>query len=71
MKINLRFIADYGLIGLPSSGKSSLLNELTQAKAKTAEYHFTTLTPNLGVLPNKKIIALTITIDGPTGVSHW
>lgn len=57
LKINLRFIADYGLIGLPSSGKSSLLNELTQAKAKTAEYHFTTLTPNLGVLPNKKIIA--------------
>ncbi|MBU0845950.1 50S ribosome-binding GTPase, partial [Patescibacteria group bacterium] len=49
--------ADYGLIGLPSSGKSSLLNELTNAKAKTAEYHFTTLSPNLGVLPNKKIIA--------------
>ncbi len=57
IEINLRFIADYGLIGLPSSGKSSLLNELTNAKAKTAEYHFTTLSPNLGVLPNKKIIA--------------
>jgi len=57
IEINLRFIADYGLIGLPSSGKSSLLNELTSAKAKTAEYHFTTLSPNLGVLPNKKIVA--------------
>ncbi|MBU0776997.1 Obg family GTPase CgtA [Patescibacteria group bacterium] len=57
IEINLKFIADYGLIGLPSSGKSSLLNELTNAKAKTAEYHFTTLSPNLGVLPNKKIIA--------------
>ncbi len=57
VEINLSFIADYGLIGLPSSGKSSLLNELTNAKAKTAEYHFTTLSPNLGVLPNKKIIA--------------
>jgi len=57
IEINLSFIADYGLIGLPSSGKSSLLNELTNAKAKTAEYHFTTLSPNLGVLPNKKIIA--------------
>lgn len=57
IEINLSFIADYGLIGLPSSGKSSLLNELTNAKAKTAEYHFTTLSPNLGVLPSKKIIA--------------
>lgn len=57
LKIILRFIADYGLIGLPSSGKSSLLNELTNANVKTAEYHFTTLSPNLGVLKNKKIIA--------------
>lgn len=57
LKVSLRFIADYGLIGLPSAGKSSLLNELTNAKARTAEYHFTTLSPNLGVLPSKKIIA--------------
>ena len=57
IEINLSFIADYGLIGLPSSGKSSLLNELTNAKVKTAEYHFTTLSANLGVLPNKKIVA--------------
>ncbi len=57
IEINLKFIADYGLIGLPSSGKSSLLNSLTSAKAKTAQYHFTTLSPNLGVLTNKKIIA--------------
>ena len=57
LKINLRFIADYGLIGLPSAGKSSLLNELTNTNVKTALYHFTTLSPNLGVLPNKKILA--------------
>jgi GTP-binding protein len=57
LKIVLSFIADFGLIGLPSSGKSSLLNELTSANVKTAEYHFTTLSPNLGVLSNKKIIA--------------
>lgn len=57
LKISLRFIADYGLIGLPSAGKSSLLNELTNTAVKTAEYHFTTLSPNLGVLPNKKIVA--------------
>ena len=57
LKINLRFIADYGLIGLPSAGKSSLLNELTNTNVKTAVYHFTTISPNLGVLPNKKILA--------------
>jgi len=57
LAITLRFIADYGLIGLPSAGKSSLLNELTNTKVKTASYHFTTLSPNLGVLPSKKIIA--------------
>lgn len=57
LKITLKFIADFGLIGLPSSGKSSLLNALTNAHVKTAAYHFTTLSPNLGVLPNKKILA--------------
>jgi len=57
LKVILSFIADFGFIGLPSAGKSSLLNELTNTNVKTAEYHFTTLSPNLGVLPNKKILA--------------
>lgn len=48
--IELRFIADIGLIGLPSAGKSSLLNELTASKAKVGAYNFTTLEPNLGVM---------------------
>jgi len=51
--LELKMLADVGLIGYPSVGKSSILSRISSAKPKIADYHFTTLSPNLGVVRTK------------------
>lgn len=53
IKVELRMMADVGLVGMPSVGKSTILSMITNANPKIASYHFTTLSPNLGVVSTK------------------
>lgn len=53
LKVELKMLADVGLVGLPSVGKSTIISMVSKAKPKIAAYHFTTLTPNLGVCKDK------------------
>lgn len=52
--LELRLIADVGLLGLPNAGKSSLINAITNSKSKIGSYEFTTLSPSLGILKDEQ-----------------
>lgn len=73
LNVELQLIADAGLVGFPNAGKSTLLNSITNAQAKTGDYAFTTLEPNLGSLYGYIIADIPGLIEGASegkGLGH-